>query len=283
MNNFRLNLITVVGDFHFPLTLKWMLKHYSKLTRLDEIHIVYYETLGDPAKYQEFIEIVKEFKPVIHKVSGKKYDWDKVTEFYNKFTEGPDWWIVADCDEIQYWIVDPREAVQECINFGKTFVAGGFLDRIGEYGSFPEITSSDDDLDKLFPLVGHFRYLMSGACPNKVVLKYGDQKISSGQHYAVFEDGTNSWGGNHPQCCSGIAVQVHHFKWDSSVLQRLKETGDSRCNYSDEFYKMFQAIVFNKFRIPIEKPKFMIERFNPSLGYHSYSRWNEVFREIQKV
>lgn len=283
MDNFKLNLITVVGDFHFPLTLKWMLRHYSELTRLDEIHIVYYETVGDLAKYQEFTEIVKEFNPVIHRVSGKKYDWDKVTEFYNKFTEGPDWWIVADCDELQYWPVNPREVVQECINYSKTFVAGGFLDRIGENGTFPEISSPDDNLDKLFPLVGFFRYPMSGACPNKVVLKAGNQKISSGQHYATFDDGSNSWGGNHPKCCAGLKVQVFHFKWDSTVLERLKETGRSGCSYSEEFTRMYESISQNNFRIPVEDPRYMIEKYRPDMGYYSYSHWTRVKNLIDKV
>ena len=45
---------------------------------------------------------------------------------------------------------------------------------------------------------GFFRYPMSKACPNKVTLLKG-KMICSGQHFVQFEDGTTSWGSEHPK------------------------------------------------------------------------------------
>ena len=74
-----------------------------------------------------------------------------------------------------------------------------------------------------------------------------------------------------------------HFKWDSTVLDRLKETARSGCSYSEEYQRMYDAIKDNNFRIPIENPEFMIERWNPEKGYYSYTHWNKVFRLIQTI
>ena len=118
--------------------------------------------------------------------TDQKYNWDKVTEMYNtiKLTKPNEWWIITDDDELQVYPYDVKEIVKECESKGFTFVTGGFLDRIGANGTFPVVTK-DMDIHKAFPLAGFFRYPMSGACPNKVTLCKGSQKITSGQHYAL--------------------------------------------------------------------------------------------------
>lgn len=283
----RLNLVTVVGDFHVPLTLVQMLRHYQD--KVDNVHIVFYETEKGGITYEDFQQYLRDnhvYPDQIYRYSGKVYDWDKVTDQYNAVTSAgtpEDWWIISDCDEFQEWSREPREVMMDCIRSKKTFVTGGFLDRIGEDGEFPEITGPDADLDELFPMVGFFRYPMSGACPNKVVMVKSGQKVCSGQHYAIFDDGTSSWGGNHPLCYRFEKVIVFHFKWDFSVIQRLQETGESGCRYSEEFTKMYEAIKDNDFKIPVQDPQYRVERYSPELGYHSYTRWDEIKSELNKI
>lgn len=291
----KLHLVTVVGDFHKDLTLVQMLKHYDSW--VDQKTVVHY-VVGDklPAEIaQESLEFSEYLakngvadKTTIRTVTGKKYDWNKVTEFYNSVTCNPlnnpeDWWIISDCDEFQVWRDEPKNVVEEAEKLNCTFITGGFLDRIGENGTFPEIKGPEDDLDKLFPLVGFFRYPLSKACPNKVVAVKSGQKVCSGQHYAVFPDGTNSWGSKDPRGYYRAKTITLHFKWDSTVLDRLKETAKSGCSYSEEYQRMYNAIKNNNFRIPVENPEFMIERWNPEKGYYSYTHWNKVFRLIQTI
>lgn len=280
----RLNLVTVVGDFHIPQTLVQMLKHYKEM--VDKVHVIYYRT-GLPGSLEEFEEYLRGngvYPDEIHVFEGEKYDWDKVTELYNKVTtsgEEYDWWIISDCDELQYWPVDPREVAEECIRYRKKFVTGGFLDRIGEEGKFTETYGPATDLDEAFPNIGFFRYPMSGACPNKVVMVKSGQEVTSGQHYAKFPDGSTSWGKKHPlrMDINRYFIQVHHFKWDYSVLQRLKDTGESGCKYSEEYLKMREAIGDSE-KIDIFNPEYRIERFNPEKGYESYSQWKDVRNTI---
>lgn len=290
----KVRLVTVVGDFHKDLTLIQMLKHYEKW--VDEEIIIHYVT-GDKSQAevaQESIEFSLYLtengieNAAVHTVQGPKYDWDKVTEFYNSITCNPlnnpdDWWIISDCDEFQVWKDDPRIFIEEARDLNCTFITGGFLDRIGEHGTFPEIEGPESDLDELFPLVGFFRYPMSKACPNKVVAVKSGQKVCSGQHYAVFPDGTNSWGSHHPlrYPVEKCFVQVHHFKWDKSILERLKETAESGCKYSDEYARMRENIKDGK--IDILNPEFRIERYNPDKEYYSYRHWNQLRKQIISI
>lgn len=57
--------------------------------------------------------------------------------------------------------------------------------------------------------------------PNKVTLMKGHVDLVPGQHYAII-DGGNSWGKSHRRRMpiQDVFVQVHHFKWDSSVLEK---------------------------------------------------------------
>ena len=282
----KLNLVTVIGDFHFPLTAVQMLKHYRPL--VDRIVVNYYVTREEPGmnayesarKFQEYLKENGVEPDDFIVFSGKKYDWNKVTDLYNATTRySRDWWLIADCDEFQIWPKDPKEIIQECEKEGCTFVTGGFLDRIGEGGKFTEIKGPESNLDELFPLVGYFRNYLSGACPNKVVMVKGGQEVTSGQHYAQFPDGTNSWGTEHPKRypVDKCFVQVHHFKWDSTVMDRLEETGKSGCSYASEFETMRRALERG---LDISNPKYRIERFKPDLGFYSYKQWNEVMKEV---
>lgn len=288
----KLNLVTVVGDFHKSLTLVQMIKHYYKL--VDAIYINYYVTevtaeqsIGQSEQLISFLRENGVYFPNVNVMTyiGQKYDWDQVTELYNNTTslDKKAYWIIADCDEFQIWPVPPREIAMNCKKRGYTFVTGGFLDRIGEEGRFSEILSPEDDLDALFPLVGFFRYPMSGACPNKVVMVKGGQKVCSGQHYAIFPDGSNSWGTKHllrypvDECF----VQVHHFKWDRSVLHRLLDVSKSKCKYSEEYATMRKNI--KNCKIDIKDKAYNIERYDALLGYDSYRHWNKVKNNIINV
>lgn len=285
----RLNLVTVVADFHYPITLIQMLKHYYDM--VDSIVVVFYTTETGPAEMVHYNELCKELqnhgiseKVHIRIVSGPKYDWDKVTSLYNEVVStgsDSDWWIISDADELQDWgDTNPREIMYDCIEKNKTFVTGGFLDRIGEGGEFTPIKDSWDDLDKLFPLIGFFRYPMSGACPNKVVMVKSGQKVSSGQHYAIFDDGTNSWGGNHPLCYTRVKIPVHHFKWDYSILQRLSDVSSSGCNYSSEYKKMRESIKDSGDKINISDGRYMIERYQPG---KKHSQWKKISKLINSI
>lgn len=270
------NLVTVVGkNTHM---LPHMLKHYENV--IDKAYVVVYRH----SKYDGILEEIEELgiKPYLV-VTEDKYNWEKVTQLYNyvKSQRPNDWWIVSDDDELQVYPRPLEDIIESCERNGYDFVTGGFIDRIGTNGTFPKVTA-DTDINKAFPLAGFFRYPMSNACPNKVTLMKGYQELTPGQHYALFPDGTNSWGDKHPKRMpvEECFTQVHHFKWDSSCLSRMLEVAEIKKDYafSKEYSKMYRAIARSDWKIDITKPEYLVAKLKESsyIDYIDYPYWDKL-------
>ena len=278
-----IRLVTVTGSR--TNTLWHMLSYYKD--RVDEIYVVVYEWDGF-STYDDVLAITKQFPNVriVDRVVAEKYNWEMVTTLYNKtkMLHPNDWWVVADDDEFHKYSKDLYEIVSDCDKNGWELVRGGFIDRIGENGTFPEI-DNDEDIFEQFPLAGFFRYPLSGACPNKICILKGYIELTPGQHYAKI-DGHTTWkwqGWNHPLIApvDEYNVQVHHFKWDSTCVERIKAVADIKqlYSYSDEYKKMYQALRSNNFEIDITDSRFMIEH----TGFWGYNQWNKLFKKIISI
>ena len=278
----KLNLVTVVG--HNTTLLPHMLKHYKNI--VDEIYVVVYRQHELDGILEDVINLgIQPFKVV----TEPKFNWERVTQLYNevKSTKPNEWWIVSDDDEFHVYSKPIREMISDCEENGWKFITGGFVDRIGENGTFPEVSSLTDVWSE-FPLAGFFRYPMSGACPNKVCVMKGYINVTFGQHYVDFGSGKNSWGRDnikHPNRYpigrgEGL-VQVHHFKWDSTVLERLKEVSETKEDYTywQEYLKMYKGIEMFDWKIDINNPEFMFERMNTN-NHWDYSKWDRLTKKI---
>ena len=71
-------------------------------------------------------------------------------------------------------------------------------------------------------------------------------------------------------------IQVNHFKWDVSVISRLREVSRVKESYTfyEEYKKMFDYIIDNFGTININDSRFMIERSGK--GYYDYQQWDKV-------
>jgi len=278
----KLNLVTVVG--HNTTLLPHMLNHYKNI--VDEIYVVVYRQNELDGILEDVINLgITPFKIV----TEPKFNWERVTELYNevKSTKPNEWWIVSDDDEFHVYPKPIREMISECEENDWEFITGGFVDRIGEDGTFPEVSSLTDVWSE-FPLAGFFRYPMSGACPNKVCVMKGYINVTPGQHYVDFGDGKNSWGidnithpTRYPIGRGEGLVQVHHFKWDSTVLERLKEVSETKKDYTywQEYFKMYKGIEMFDWKIDINNPNFMFERMITN-NHWDYSKWNRLSKKI---
>ena len=277
------NLVTVVGENTHILP--HMLKHYED--KIDKAYVCVYQQDKDDGILQEIEELGIEPYMVF---TEPKYNWNRVTEIYNvvKQTKPNDWWIVADDDELQVYPEPIEDIIKNCERYGYDFVTGGFLDRIGKDGIFPEVTR-ETNIHKAFPLAGFFRYPMSKACPNKVTLMKGFQDITPGQHYASFKDGTNSWGSDHARRMpvNEIFVQVHHFKWDKTCVERIKKVADNETEYSfsDEYRIMYNAIKDSGYKIDTNNLKYLVEELKEFsyISYNDYPHWNTLKDKIVTI
>lgn len=281
--NKKIRLVTITGSR--TNILPHMLQHYTEL--VDEIFVVVYEW-EDFSTYDEVEKIVSLFPnaKIIRRETKEKFNWEYVTQLYNetKLMFPNDWWIVSDDDEFHEYSKDLKEIIDDCDENGWELVRGGFVDRIGIDGDFPKI-NNQQDIFKQFPLAGFFRYPLSGACPNKVCIMKGYIELTPGQHYAKI-DGHTTWkwqGWNHPLIApvEEYNVQVHHFKWDITCVQRIKDVANIKkdFSYSDEYQKMYQALRRNNFQIDITNPEFMIE----NCGLWGYSHWDKLLKKIVSI
>ena len=272
-----INLVTVCG--HNTTMLRHMLQHYKDI--VDDIFVVVYLSSDKDKVLSEVKEITRDLNIDIHKQTIEEpFNWERVTELYNetKLLKPNDWWIVSDDDEFHLYPKPIHELIEDCEENGYKFITGAFLDRIGEGGKFPAVYD-DSDIWKEFPLVGSFRHPVSNACPNKTVVMKGEIPVTNGQHYAWidFEDTYGDrW--NHPlrYPIEKCFIQVHHFKWDLSVLRRIKEVVSIKEDYTfhAEYKKMFDYILDNNMKIDITDERFMMERGKKN--FKDYSQWDIV-------
>ena len=282
-----IRLVTVIG--HGTNLLPHFINHYKKY--VDEINIAVYETDMYPQLGNEIKKIIDNHDNVkiVKVIKDRVFDWEKVTQLYNfvKATQPNDWWVVADIDELHLYPDDNlKKVINNCEDNGWEIVRGGFIDRIGDDGTFPEI-KEDKSLFEQFPVMGFFRYPMSKACPNKICVMKGYIEITSGQHYAKI-DGHTTWkwqGWNHPLINSNDYVQVHHFKWDKTCIDRIKAVAGIKqtYSYSNEYATMYVSLMRSKFKIDVNNKEFMFEHSHGEPEFKRYRQWNKLIKKIISI
>ena len=84
-----------------------------------------------------------------------------------------------------------------------------------------------------------------------------------------------------------VFTQVHHFKWDSTCIERLKKVADvnKEYAYSKEYLKMYNAIKDTEWKIDIKNPDFLVEELKEFsyINYYDYSRWNILKDKIVTI
>lgn len=281
-----IRLVTVIG--HGSNLIPHFINHYE--TKVDEINFVVYVSDVNPNLEEEVYQRVNNHPKVkiVSVVKDKIFDWNRVTELYNqtKMRHPNDWWVVADIDEFHVYLYPIKSIVHDCENNGYELIRGGFIDRIGPDGEFVEL-EDDKYIWEQFPNAGFFRYPMSKACPNKVCIMKGHIEITSGQHYAKI-DGQTTWkwqGWNHPLISDFHSVQVHHFKWDKTSIDRIKSVASIKEVYafSEEYDKMYKALSKTKFKIDLENKEYMFESNQIRPKYDEYRNWNKLYKKIISI
>ena len=263
-----------------------MLAHYQY--NVKEIFVIIYAHHKNDPVIEEATSILEKFNLKPHKIAIEEpFNWHRVTELYNETTslKPDDWWFISDDDELQLYSKPTYQIIDECEDNGWEFVTGGFLDRIGEDGEFSKITEHSN-VWKEMPNAGFFRYPLSKAEANKVTLLKGKHNVEPGQHFIQFDDGSTSWGKTHPlrYPVKKNFTQVHHFKWDYSVLQRLKQVSTSTANesFAKEYKIMLDAIVDRDYNLDLTNREFMFERVDVP-NYNQYRKWKALTENILNI
>jgi len=266
------NLVTISG--HHVNTIEHMLNHYKD--KVNDIFIgVHRNSLSDE-DYDRLVQITNDIGCGIYKeYDFPLYHWTEVTKIYNeiKLLKPNDWWIISDDDEFHQYQNPLNDIIDKCEDNDWKFVTGAFLDRISADGSLKKV-ERDINISEQFPWGGMFRFLVSKACPNKVVLAKGDVQISSGQHYAIIDgkevrtrDNSEIASGiDHPQRCDYMweFTQVHHYKWDESLKKRLEQIVeiDEKYTYGWEYKLLIDYFEYHDGKIDIKDKNFKLQNVN---------------------
>ena len=281
-----IRLVTVIG--HGSNLIPHFINHYE--TKVDEINFVIYVSDVNSNLEEEVYQRVNNHPKVkiVSVVKDRVFDWNRVTELYNqtKNLYPNDWWVVADIDEFHLYSDPLLQIITTCNKNGYELVRGGFIDRIGNGGEFSEL-KSEISIWEQFPNAGFFRYPMSNACPNKVCIMKGHIEITSGQHYAKI-DGQTTWkwqGWNHPLINPHDSVQVHHFKWDSTSIERILDVANinEEYSFSNEYLKMYGELKKTNFKIDLINPEYMFELGLKYPKFEQYTKWNKLYKKIISI
>ena len=119
------------------------------------------------------------------------------------------WCLTCDMDEFHDYGVDFWQLVEDnpiCDN-----IYGMLIDRFARRGY--HALTSEPSLEDQFPVCSNFSSEVLGAATHKIMAVKGGIEISLGHHYVKGRDFGK--GGIGP-------FKINHFKWDRSVLSRLK-------------------------------------------------------------
>jgi hypothetical protein len=115
----------------------------------------------------------------------------------------------------------------------------------------------------------------------------GHIQLTSGQHY-VSIDGQTTWrwqGWHHPLIApiGEYSVQVHHFKWDETCMDRIRDVANTNKEYasSEEYRKMYREIAKSRFVIDIQNEDYMFEDIGDD--YNGYSQWKNLLNKIVAI
>ena len=123
-----------------------------------------------------------------------------------------DWVVWCDSDELQVYPAPLPDILAQCEAHGVDYVRGVFIDRVAADYSLAAFDAHTSLWDT-FPRTCNVTAALARGDPRKVVVARGSVKVSGGKHYAM-----------DPQKLRTIDdwVQVHHFKWDATLLDRLR-------------------------------------------------------------
>jgi hypothetical protein len=193
--------------------------------------------------------------------------------------ENPDdWYVVADLDEFHVYDRPLIDLIEFCERSGYYHVNGCFLDRIAIDGGFPEVGTTS--LWEQYPLGGAVTMRLLRAPTLKTGLALGRFHLGGGHHGVRGETGV-------PRNQSFI--QVHHFKWTGSVVERIRtrveeyESGAWRLAYPGvlhEARRFLNYLDHHNGRIDVTDESLYL--YPCGSGYHDHILWNDVADQAEK-
>jgi len=178
-----------------------------------------------------------------------------------------DWVVYADVDEFQHYPLGIENHIVYCENNNVDYLEGRLIDRISKTGKLSRI-SNNMSLDEQYPLQALLTNKLLKAWDKKITVAKGKLIVGGGHH--VFLDSATYKPLPYKRKLNqhSIGIEVHHFKWDRSILLRmnryLKLHDKSLFFWKKEMlrfmkhYSEYNGINIKDRRFNIDKSKFLV-------------------------
>lgn len=130
----------------------------------------------------------------------------------DEYLRDRDWIVWCDSDEFQEYPVALPEVIRQCEALGVNHVRGAFIDRVAADYTLPPF-DSQKTLGETFPITCNVTAAIVRGEIRKVALARFPVRLAGGKHAPVADQPLKTITG---------WVQVHHFKWDAMLLERLR-------------------------------------------------------------
>ena len=213
--------------------------------------VVLHSEQGQEAVREEALQTLRLYKasPVLE-VSDFTYRLrrERINLLLNEHVSRDDWVVHADLDEFHIYPSALQDFLDACDATGYSFILGEWADRIAANRRLVPIKRSPS-LWCQFPLVAELSTL-SGGWVRKVCAAKGFHRSGDGGTHSV--DLGLSSKENYAQSvrhkeCYPTPLTIDHFKWDSTVIQRLERRLHF---YRSKGLKMYQASERLLMRLP---------------------------------
>lgn len=197
-----------------PILVEHFLEYWTP--QVDKFFITLNQRLKDQDCLERYETILAKFGIKTHRFWEGDFDsLRKQKYFAEDFKEGKptDWMLTLDSDEFYILPMKVSKYLAEVSQGGYDCVLGRFVDRVDHEGRLKPIEAGPLDLQ--FPITCQIAKLVHGptTCIDKVFAARPSLKLSGGHHKA--------YGNPHP-----TVLDTHHFKWDSLLLERMKQRLD---------------------------------------------------------
>jgi hypothetical protein len=168
-------------------------------------------------------------------------------QLQSQIPQASDWIVWADIDEFQIYPDRLPSLIDAAERSGIDYFGGLFVDRTTEDGSLPAFDPGRPIWSQ-FPRQSQITRDLTTACTEKVVCARSRVRLTPG---------------NHAVCDQSLAgrqalVEVHHFKWDASVVPRLRRRltpqWQERCYWWEESRDFLNHIESNGGKLAVERP-----------------------------
>ncbi len=234
-----IRLAACIGVKSSPHLLSHFLDHYRHLG-VDEFLIVLHAARGDAraeaAKDRLAQAGVRPLREVEEYSAALKLAY--TTELVRRYCEADSWVVYADLDEFQVYPDGLRAYLSERERYGHRFARGRVVDRLSAGGELREIQPTPSLWDQ-FPVAASVTRGLLGAWDRKVCAAKAMVPLADGGAHAVCY-------GRAPNVDYRLThylprlherrIAIHHFKWDATLPQRVREKVEGRGGDLDRWH-----------------------------------------------